>query len=53
MGEREFHDTILESGGMPIALIRLLVNGEELAPDMNLDWKFYGETIPGLPPDLK
>jgi hypothetical protein len=52
MSERDFHDTIIESGGMPIAQLRLLVNGEKLSPDMNLDWKFYGNTIPALPPDL-
>ncbi|MFC1783228.1 DUF885 family protein, partial [Planctomycetota bacterium] len=53
MNAKEFHDTVIQSGGMPFTLVRLLVNGENLNPDMNLDWKFYGESIPPLPPDLR
>ena len=53
LSAKDFHDTIIQTGGMPFSLIRLLVNGEELSPDMKLDWKFYGDSIPALPPDLK
>ena len=43
MKERAFHDTIQRAGPMPVALVRLLLNGQELTPDMPLDWKFYGD----------
>ena len=45
MSEKSYHDEILRNGNMPVALVRLLLNGDELSRDMPLDWKFYGETI--------
>jgi uncharacterized protein (DUF885 family) len=40
----QFHDEIVRQGSMPIALLRLAVNRRiPLAPDMKIDWKFYGE----------
>ena len=45
MAAKDFHDAILRNGNMPVALVRLLLNDEELTRDMSLDWKYYGETI--------
>lgn len=28
---------------MPIAVIRLALTRQKLTPDMDVDWKFYGE----------
>jgi hypothetical protein len=39
---RVFHDEVLRQNSMPIALLRLAVNGQPLTPDMPLDWRFYG-----------
>ena len=44
MTEAQFHDEIMRQGGMPISLLRLAVNRRlKLAPDMDIDWKFYGD----------
>jgi uncharacterized protein (DUF885 family) len=43
MTNKQFHDEILRQGSMPIALIRLALTRQKLAPDMNVDWKFYGD----------
>ena len=39
---RAFHDELLRQNSMPIALLRLAVNGQPLTPEMPLDWRFYG-----------
>jgi uncharacterized protein (DUF885 family) len=46
MDQKTFHDTILENGPMPIALVRLSLTDTPLSPDMDLTWKFAG-THPG------
>jgi uncharacterized protein (DUF885 family) len=43
MTNKQFHDEILRQGSMPIALIRLALTKQKLTPDMNVDWKFYGD----------
>ncbi|MDE1155495.1 MAG: DUF885 family protein [Acidobacteriaceae bacterium] len=43
MTDREFHDTILQQGAMPLALLRASMEHEKLTPDYNPQWKFYGE----------
>jgi hypothetical protein len=43
MTNKQFHDEILRQGSMPIALIRLALTRQKLTPDMNVDWKFYGD----------
>jgi uncharacterized protein (DUF885 family) len=43
MTNKQFHDEILRQGSMPIALIRLALTRQKLTPDMDVDWKFYGE----------
>ena len=45
MEEKAFLRRILRSASMPVALVRMLVNGQELTSGMNLDWKFYGQTV--------
>jgi hypothetical protein len=43
MTNKQFHDEILRQGSMPIALLRLALTRQALAPDMTVDWKFYGD----------
>jgi uncharacterized protein (DUF885 family) len=43
MSERQFHDTIIENGPMPITLVRLSVTDTPLTADMDLSWRFAGE----------
>lgn len=47
-GEREFHDTILKEGPIPIELIRRRILGLELTPNLVPSWRFYhiGESQP-------
>lgn len=41
MKEKEFHDTFLRNGVMPIELIRAIFEQRELTPDYKPNWKFY------------
>lgn len=41
MTERAFHDTILQSGMMPIELVRATLNRQPLRPDFKSSWRFY------------
>ena len=43
MTDKEFNDEIIRRGSMPIALVRLALNGEHLTPNTSLVWDFYGE----------
>jgi len=43
MGQKAFHDEVLRQGSMPIALLRLALNGQRLTRDTSVEWKFYGE----------
>jgi uncharacterized protein (DUF885 family) len=43
MTDRQFHDTILHEGPMPIEMLRADMEGNKLTPDFQTTWKFYGE----------
>jgi len=43
MSLRNFHDAILKSGDMPIAMIRASMTNEKLPKDYAASWKFEGE----------
>ena len=43
MTDREFHDTILQEGSMPIEFLRAEMENGKLSPDFQTSWKFYGE----------
>jgi hypothetical protein len=43
MTNKAFHDEILRQGNMPMALVRLNLTKMKLTPDMDINWKFYGE----------
>jgi hypothetical protein len=43
--EREFHDTILQGGRMPIEGVRLRLTGEGLTPDYTTRWRFEGDPL--------
>lgn len=51
MTDREFHDTVLHEGIIPIALLRAYLEHQKLTRDFIPQWKFYGEhplpTAPG------
>ncbi len=40
---RAFHDELIRQNSMPIALLRLAVNGQPLTPETPIDWRFYGD----------
>jgi len=39
--EKEFHDRILKENSIPVALVRLILKGEEPGPELEADWNFY------------
>ena len=43
MTEREFHDTILQGGRMPIEMVRARLLGEAPPRDFRAAWRFYGD----------
>ncbi|MGA8939777.1 MAG: DUF885 family protein [Acidobacteriaceae bacterium] len=43
MTDRQFHDTILHEGQMPIELLRADMENSKLTPDFQTSWKFYGD----------
>jgi uncharacterized protein (DUF885 family) len=45
MGERQFHDAILEGGPMPVSLVRSRLLGVAPNEELSADWRFY----PDLP----
>ena len=40
MGEREFHDAVLDANSMPIELLRALLTQTPLAKDYEPNWRF-------------
>lgn len=48
LGEKEFHDKILNANQMPIELLRALILNEDLSRDYKSKWKFYGEKVSPL-----
>ena len=42
--DKQFHDEILRQGNMPMALVRLNLTKMKLTKDMDINWKFYGES---------
>ena len=45
MTEREFHDTILQGGRMPIETVRARLLGEAPPRDFRAGWRFYGDPL--------
>jgi uncharacterized protein (DUF885 family) len=45
MSEREFHDTIMQGGQMPVEAVRLRLTGEGLTRDYATRWRFYGDPL--------
>ena len=42
MTERQFHDTLLHEGPMPIEMLRAEMTGQKLTPNFKTSWTFYG-----------
>jgi hypothetical protein len=42
MTDREFHDTILHEGNMPVVMVRALMTDQSLTKDGPPEWQFYG-----------
>ncbi|MFV1988753.1 MAG: DUF885 domain-containing protein [Gemmatimonadota bacterium] len=51
MTNREFHDTILQGGRMPIEMVRARLLGQSPRQDFVPEWRFYGEPLEGAGPD--
>lgn len=45
MTNREFHDSILKEGAIPVEMVRAILTKQELKRDFRANWRFYG----GLP----
>lgn len=45
MTERDFHDTILKGGRMPIEMVRARLLGEAPGRDFRAEWRFYGDPM--------
>lgn len=43
MTDREFHDAILQGGGMPVELVRARLTGARLTRDYAARWRFAGD----------
>ena len=43
MTDRQFHDTILHEGPMPVELLRAEMENVKFTPDFQSAWKFYGD----------
>ena len=46
MSERDFHDAILQGGRMPVEMVRARLTGQDLSPDFQSRWRFYGDPRP-------
>jgi hypothetical protein len=42
MTNRAFHDALYHEGNMPVEMVRLAVNGQNISRDYQTSWKFYG-----------
>jgi hypothetical protein len=47
MTEKEFHDTILQNGSIPVAMVKALLTDQKLNKDFKSEWKF-GDYIEGM-----
>ena len=43
MTEKQFHDAVISKGSMPIAFLRLALNGQPLTRDTPVPWRFYDD----------
>jgi uncharacterized protein (DUF885 family) len=41
MTDRDFHDTILKEGPIPVEMVRAILSNQKLNPDYRASWKFY------------
>lgn len=45
MSNREFHDSILKGGRMPVEMVRARLRGESVSKDYETNWRFYGDPL--------
>jgi uncharacterized protein (DUF885 family) len=43
MTAREFHDSIMQGGRLPVELVRARLTGQDLTRDFQSQWRFYGD----------
>jgi hypothetical protein len=41
LSQKEYHDTILHTGGLPIEMVKALIMKDKLSRDFKAEWKFY------------
>jgi uncharacterized protein (DUF885 family) len=46
MTAKQFHDTILRAGSMPIEMLRALMTTQPLTREYRTQWKYYGDVVP-------
>lgn len=42
MTEKQFHDTVLQTGNMPVAFLRAYMRPDEMPKSVSTDWRFLG-----------
>jgi hypothetical protein len=45
MTDREFHDSVLDGGSMPVEMVRVRIRKESIERDYKTRWKFLGEEV--------
>jgi hypothetical protein len=45
MTDREFHDTILQGGSMPVEMVRVRLRKESIPRDYTARWKFLDQEV--------
>lgn len=46
MTARQFHDTVLQGGRMPVEMVRARLTGQQLTRDYTTSWRFAGDPTP-------
>jgi hypothetical protein len=41
MSDRDFHDAVLKENNIPVAMVREILSGREVAKEFKADWRFY------------
>lgn len=41
MSDREFHDTVLREGPIPVEMVRAILTKQKLSPDHSTEWRYY------------
>jgi hypothetical protein len=46
---KQFHDRVMQSGVMPIEMLRVLMTDQPLSRDYAANWRYYGDVEAASP----